>query len=47
MTFNFWIQQAHGQVELDKQIELVSAHQPGTKMCWTKKSFLNHEEPLV
>lgn len=46
ITLNFWarVQQAYGQAELDKQMELVPAYQPGPKMCWSNKCFLNHGE---
>lgn len=48
-TVYFWAraQWASGQAELDKQMEVVPAHQPGTEMCWSKKWFSNHEEALV
>lgn len=34
-TVYFWarVQWASGQVELDKQMEVVPAHQSGTEMC--------------
>ena len=36
------VQQACGQVGLDKHMESGPAHQPGTRMHWSKESFLNH-----